>query len=131
MGGDELILVITGLLRAVQLKRSCIHLLWCLVVELSCFPDFLPAHLLPTGVIDFLSQIIRASLQVATMSSSDKILLPDFLKQLTSNKIPHSKAIHAASKMSVLASRITDRLAGKLTNGEDTKPITHQSHWLD
>jgi len=64
------------------------------------------------------------------MSLSDKIELPDFLKQLTSNKIPHSKAMHVASKMSVLVFRITDYLAGKLTNGEDTRPITHQSHWL-
>jgi len=42
------------------------------------------------------------------MSMTDKISLPDFLKQLTSNKIPHSKAIYVASKMSVFALRITD-----------------------
>ena len=65
------------------------------------------------------------------MSSSEKISLPDFLKRLTSNKIPHSKAIHAASKMFVLASQITECPAGKLTHGEDTKPITRQSRWLD
>lgn len=61
------------------------------------------------------------------MSLSDKISLPDFLKQLTSNKIPHSKAIHIASKMSVLTLQITDCLA-MLTRGEDTKPITHRPH---
>ena len=65
------------------------------------------------------------------MSSSDKISLPDFLKQLTSNRIPHSKAIRVASKMFVLDSRIPDRLARKLTHGKDTRPTTHQSHWLD
>jgi len=61
------------------------------------------------------------------MSLSDKISLQDFLKQLISNQIPHSKAIHIASKMSVLALRITYFLE-KLTRGEDTRPITHRPH---
>ena len=61
------------------------------------------------------------------MSLSNRISLQDFLKQLTSNKIPHSKAMHIASKMFVLASRITNCLA-KLTRAEDTRPITHRPH---
>jgi len=65
------------------------------------------------------------------MSSSDRISLPDFLKQLASNKIPHSKAIHVASKMSVPALLITDHLGMELIHGEDTRPIKHQSHWQD
>lgn len=65
------------------------------------------------------------------MSSPDKISLPDFLKQLTSNNISHSKAIHVASKMSVLTLQIVDFLAVMLTHGEDIRPITPQLHWPD
>jgi len=67
------------------------------------------------------------------MSSPDKVSLPTFLKQLTSNKILPTKAINIASKMSVLALRIAECLTGKLTHDEleDTRPITHQSHSLD
>ena len=83
-----------------------------------------------SSVIDFLSQIIRATWQAATMSLPNKISLPDFLLQLTSNKIPHSKAISAASKMSVLVLQVTDYPMEKLTHGEDIRPITRQSHWL-